>query len=81
MPRYLRGMDLGAQNPEISGIRNSTAVARALPGDMDMKQKTRISAAAASVSRGEDGRQAARWVAMSMGLLFSLIFVLQAFSW
>jgi hypothetical protein len=48
---------------------------------MDMKQKTRISAAAASVSRGEDGRQAARWVAMSMGLLFSLIFVLQAFSW
>jgi hypothetical protein len=49
--------------------------------EMDMKQRTRITAARVSLGQDDDGRQAARLVALSMGLLFSLIFVLQALSW
>jgi hypothetical protein len=48
---------------------------------MDMKQRTQIKAARVSLNQDDDGRQAARLVALSMGLLFSLIFVLQALSW
>jgi hypothetical protein len=49
--------------------------------DMDMQQPTRIAADRASLRQDEDGSRAARLLALSMGLLFSLIFVLQAYTW
>jgi hypothetical protein len=76
-------------SPRVHGRASSGIRARrdglpqflAVVEDMDMKQETRISAARVNLSRDEDGRQAARLVALSMGLLFSLIFLLQAISW
>jgi hypothetical protein len=49
--------------------------------DMDMKQPTRITATRAIHSPDEDGRWTARMLALSMGLLFSLVLVLQAYTW
>jgi hypothetical protein len=48
---------------------------------MNMKQPTRIAADRANPRQDEDGSRAARLLALSMGLLFSLIFVLQAYTW
>ena len=47
--------------------------------DIDMKQANQT--ALAGLGRNEDGRGAARVVALSTGLLFSLILVLKALSW
>jgi hypothetical protein len=46
-----------------------------------MEQTNQIMLARVSLRRDEDERRAARLVGLSMGLLFSLIFVLQAMSW
>ena len=48
---------------------------------MDVKHEIPIAVARVTLIPDEDGRRAARLVALSMGLLFSLIFVLQAISW
>ena len=48
---------------------------------MDMKGRTGIIADRASLSSDDDGRQAARLVALSTGLLFSIMLLLQAVSW
>jgi hypothetical protein len=49
--------------------------------DMDMRRPTRITEARASHSRDEDGRWTAQMLALSMGLFFGLILVLQAYTW
>jgi tetrahydromethanopterin S-methyltransferase subunit F len=48
---------------------------------MDMEETNQIMLARVSLTRDEDGRRAARLVGLSMGLLFSVILVLQAISW
>jgi hypothetical protein len=76
-------MDRGAQNTEINVMGNWSQPARSTrswPPEMDMKQTTRAMPAQVSPSR-DDGSKAARLLALSMGLLFGLIFVLQAISW
>jgi tetrahydromethanopterin S-methyltransferase subunit F len=45
-----------------------------------MEQSNQIMLAQVSLRRDEE-RRAARFMGLSMGLLFSLIFVLQAISW
>jgi hypothetical protein len=45
---------------------------------MEKRNQTRV--VAISLKRDEDGRDAARIVALSMGILFTLLFALQAFS-
>jgi hypothetical protein len=46
--------------------------------EMEMKSTERTRAVEATVREGDDGRHAARIVMLSTGLLFGLIFTLQA---
>jgi hypothetical protein len=71
-----RAIDHEDHSDQANGSRNSSRP----PENIDMKQTTQVAAAQANPSEDKDGRQTGRLFALSMAVLFSLIFVLHAIS-